>query len=150
MIDGLARLRKYLDPSLVRNTYIVTYKGTPFSLNDIYSSGNQAGAFWKRKNIKDKYGKIFADLMHEAHNKGELGLFDRFYLCVFYNSRHDVDNIVGMGKVFADTLRSDKKKGIVGYVPNDNKKHYRGLTVFVDDDLDLNEFDFMIIDITNG
>jgi len=140
MIDGLVRLLKYLDEKLIKDCYTIKYKGKPFSLNDIYVSGNSKGAFWKRKNIKDKYGKIFEDLLEEAHSQDKLKHFERFYLCIFYNSRHDVDNIVGMGKVFADTLR-------IEYVANDNKKHYKGMTIFVDEDLELNEFDFMIMDL---
>ena len=146
-MDIISRINLHLQPASITDSYLIKYIGKPFSLNDIYVSGNQKGAFWKRKNIKDKYSAIFRDLMEESEY---LVPFNKFMLCIFYNSRHDVDNIVGMGKVFADTLRSDPKKGIVGYVPNDNKKHYRLLTVVVDDSLELNEFDFMIIDITNG
>jgi hypothetical protein len=139
-MDIISRINLHLQPASITDSYLIKYIGKPFSLNDIYVSGNQKGAFWKRKNIKDKYSAIFRDLMEESEY---LVPFNKFMLCIFYNSRHDVDNIVGMGKVFADTLREK-------WVPNDNKKHYRGLMIFVDDNLDQNEFDFTIIDKTNG
>jgi hypothetical protein len=133
---------KYLNSSIIRGIYTIIYKGKAFSLNDIYASGNQKGAFFKRKNIKDKYSKIFKSLMEESE---ELVPFDKFYLCITYRSRHDADNVVGMGKVFVDTLREDKK-----WVPDDGTKHFRGMLTFVDEDLEQNEFRFTIIDITNG
>jgi hypothetical protein len=139
MTEELIRLDNFLDKSLVKNIYTIRYEGKAFSLNQLYAQGH-----WSiRKNLKDKYEKIFAKLMEDAESKGQLKSFEQYYLVIFYKSRHDVDNVVGMGKVFADTLTGR-------YVNNDNQKHYRGFCTFVDDDLDQNVFDFMIIDITNG
>jgi hypothetical protein len=143
MIEELIRIQSYLGRKSVKDIYKIVYKGKPFSLNDIYQSGNSKGGWYLRKKLKDKYGKIFSDLLDEHYAGGYLKKFDKFYLAVLYNSKHDADNIVGMSKVFADTLRPK-------YVPNDTKKHFKGLMVFVDERLSMNEFEFLIIDITDG
>ncbi len=60
-------------------------------------------------------------------------------MLIFYNSRHDVDNVIGMEKVFTDCL-----KGTL--VKNDGKAYYKGLMIFYDTTLPKNTFEFVILE----
>jgi len=96
----------------------IEYHDDIFSLNKLYEQGHWS----KRKNLKDKYKKIFIKLLHDS----DIEKCEKFYIVILYNTRHDVDNIVGVEKVFVDTM-----KGVL--IPNDGKKNFRGLMIFPDE-----------------
>lgn len=109
--------------------YEIVYKGKIISLNDFYS-----GSHWsKRSKAKVHYRDIFSILFIEA----KLKWIDKFRLDVRYNSRHDVDNTIGICKIFVDTMKGK-------YIKEDNKKHYKGLSIIYDETLKSNTFIFTI------
>jgi hypothetical protein len=115
----------------LKNIYEIVHKGQVFSLNDLYSQ-----AHWsKRKKLKDNFSNLFLSLM----NEGNIKFMKQFYLIVFYNTRHDTDNIVGMAKVFVDTMKDN-------FVSDDDKRHYKGLCIFPDSTLNNNTVEFLIIE----
>lgn len=114
----------------VQNVFKVVYNGKGVSLNDYYSAGHWS----KRSNLKNKYKKIFNDLFDTA----ELEHMNKYSIIIRYNSRHDVDNVTGLEKIFVDTLRET-------WVREDNKKYYRGYMVFPDEKLPKNTFEFYIV-----
>lgn len=122
----------------------ITYTGPGVSLNKFYSQGH-----WStRSNIKKKYRKIFDKL---TSTNSKMRWMDRFSLIIFYNSRHDLDNVVGMEKVFVDSIKReyDKETGEVlrpGFIHDDSKKYYRGLSIFPDENLPNNTFEFILIE----
>ena len=80
--------------------YTITYKGKGVSLNAFYSQGH-----WHKRNaIKNEYGAIFRSLLQEA----KVPKLDKFNMVIRYNSRHDLDNIVGMSKILVDTMKKKK------------------------------------------
>jgi len=110
----------------------VVYTGKAISLNDFYSQGH-----WSSRNAtKNKFKKIFSILMLEAKFKK----VDRFKLDVLFNSRHDTDNIVGMTKIFVDTMKGK-------YIKEDNRNHYKALSIAYDDSLKHNTFIFKVTEI---
>ncbi|KKN46952.1 hypothetical protein LCGC14_0667760 [marine sediment metagenome] len=120
---------------VLKNIYKISYQGQGVSLNQYYSSGH-----WSiRYKLVAKYHDIFKDLFEES----ELKELDGFYLLMFYNSRHDVDNTVGLTKLFVDAL-----KGL--YVKEDNKKFYKGVMLFCDGSLPTNTFEFYILEDGNN
>lgn len=112
-----------------------TYKGAGLSLNKFYSQGH----WTDRNSVKQEYKAIFQNILKQAKGKY---YFEKFYLLIFYNSRHDVDNVVGMEKVFVDTMKGD-------IIPNDGKVNYKGMMIFFDDNLPFNTFEFVIIEATH-
>lgn len=114
----------------VDKVFKVVYVGKGVSLNDYYTSGHWS----KRANLKNKYKKIFTELLE----KSEMEKVDKFSILVRYNSRHDVDNVTGLEKLFVDTLKGT-------YIKEDDKKFYRGYMVFPDEQLKTNTFEFYII-----
>jgi hypothetical protein len=120
----------------------IEYQGQGASLNDFYSQGHWS----KRSQIKKKYRAIFDVLLSESRAEW----MAQFYLVIFYNSRHDVDNVIGMEKVFVDALKRDvDKEGNVlreGYVADDDKRYFRGVAVFPNENLPKNTFQFLLID----
>lgn len=122
----------------------ITYTGKGVSLNKFYKQGH-----WKtRSDMKNKYTAIFDELFKESK---DLSWMNSFYLLIFYNSRHDTDNVVGMSKVFVDSLKKEvnPKTGEViraGYIQDDNKNFYKGLALFPDSTLPHNTFEFLILE----
>jgi hypothetical protein len=115
----------------IKGVHKIVYQGKGVSLNDYYSAGH-----WSRRSkIKNTYKVIFNDLFTEAN----LSHMEKFSLVIRYNSRHDVDNVTGLEKVFIDTLREE-------WVKEDNKKYYRGYMVFPDEELPTNTFEFYLIE----
>lgn len=112
------------------SSFTITYKGKGFSLNDLYQQGHWS----KRHNLKKKYEDIFIDLIQK---KKVYKFSDPFRLYVTYNSRHDVDNVIGMAKVFIDTLKGD-------YIPEDDIRYYKGVQVVYNKELPVNTFKFKI------
>lgn len=108
------------------------YNGPGISLNKFYIQGH----WTKRQGIKNELRSKFEVILKPAIGKI---FFDKFYLLVFYNSKHDVDNIVGMEKVFTDTL-----KDLI--VKNDSKTYYKGMLIMLDETLPKNTFEFVLIE----
>lgn len=106
-------------------SYSVTYFGQAPSLNDWYS-----GKHWgTRLQVKNKYSAIFLDMMLRAG----LPKMNQFNIHILYNSRHDVDNVVGVSKIFVDCMKGK-------YIKDDTKKYFRGLQIEPDESLKLNTF----------
>jgi hypothetical protein len=108
------------------------YSGEGLSLNKFYSQGH-----WRtRQNVKQEYKAIFDKIIEPALSKVYM---DKFYMLIFYNSRHDCDNVIGMEKIFTDCL-----KGKI--VPGDGKVNYKGIMIFYDTSLPKNTFEFLLIE----
>jgi len=124
VLTGYAKLPQMVD------TYSITYKGQAPSLNDIYGSSN-----WRvRKGLVDKYKKIFTILLLERNPPK----YEKYKVSIFYNSRHDCDNVVGaVGKILNDTLKTK-------WVPEDGPKFCKGISAEVDTSLEHNEFKIVI------
>ena len=118
--------------------YPIVYSGKGVSLNQYYSGGH-----WSyRSKLKNKYKEIFEELLSSYDIKP----MEQFSLVVFFNSRHDTDNVTGLTKLFIDTL-----KGV--YIEDDNKKYFRFYGVVPDEKLPTNTFEFYLIshgDIDNN
>jgi hypothetical protein len=127
---------------LTESKHVATlvYKGPSVSLNKFYSQGH----WGTRSAIKKKYRKIFDEIFSQSPS---LKWMDQYFLVIYYNNRCDCDNITGMEKVFIDSLKheTDKETGDVtrqGYVMDDNKKYYRGMCIFPDENLPYNTVEF--------
>ncbi len=121
--------------------YKITYKGQGFSNNDFYSAAH----WYKRKQLKDKYSKIFNELIENS----ELDTLDCYKIGVKYNSNHDPSNIVGMLKVFEDVLtggynRKTQKYSFKVIIKDDSKKYCKGVFIEPDLELDHNTFEFIV------
>ena len=109
----------------------MSYSGKVFSLNDLYKQGH-----WSiRSKLKNEFKEIFTDVMIKAKVKK----MNNFYLILFFNTRHDTDNMVGMTKVFADTM-----KGV--YVKDDTKDYYKGLCIFPDPTLKHGNIEIILVE----
>lgn len=98
----------------------VGYRGVGVSNNQFY----QSKSFHVRNRIKDKYHEIFSVLLAEQMPKKGLNLpISDMHLSVGFRSRHDVDNVVGLVKLFVDTLVNR------GYLVDDNKNHFTSLEI---------------------
>lgn len=133
----------FLRFGILKSVVKVRYEGQGVSLNDFYS-----GKHWyMRKRIKDKYGKIF----NELTDSSEIEWMNEFMIVAFYNSRHDVDNVIGLEKILLDSIKQGKDNSgeIIrqGYCIDDSRKYYKGVCIFYDEDLPLNAFEFLIIKI---
>lgn len=116
-------------------TYVVRYEGLGVSNNAFYAGGNSANAWRVRSGIKSKYSKIFGWLVKPAPRLTTIGVV------VFFNSRHDVDNISGTLKIFLDQLRES------GKIENDTKRYVKFTCNVYDPQLALNTFEFVIVKI---
>ncbi len=129
IINGL--IRALLNSGVFGKNYKLTYCGKGVSLNQYYSGGHWS----KRAKLKNTYKEIFLNLLDNI----KISKMDKFVLVMFFNSRHDTDNVIGLEKLFVDTL----KEG--GYIIDDNKKFFRGLMIFPDETLENNTFEFNIL-----
>jgi hypothetical protein len=125
---------------MVRAIHKITYVGQGLSLNQFYAGGH----YMIRKNLAKKYKAIFRPMFKS------LPQIKKYSILLTYNSRMDVDNTVGMTKVFVDALRTetDKKLKVVtykGHVDDDNKNFYKGLFLIPNDSLPYNTYEFYII-----
>lgn len=122
-------------------THEIIYKGPIYSNNDAQSK------HWRKKaSLVKKYKIIFRHLILAA----KLPWFEEFALVVYFNSRHDTDNISSTAKIFVDCLRQRELKGKIiqkGYVKDDSKKYYKMLAILPDDSLKKHEFKFKLIKI---
>lgn len=138
MIHVIKRFIKLLHKfNLIKKVHIITYKGQGVSLNKFYSVGH-----WStRSNIKTKYRKIFDKLVADQG----LEWMNTYSVIIFYNSRHDPDNVIGMEKVFIDALKQDEAAGRDGYIADDSKRYCKLVAVVPNSRLDMNTFEFMLI-----
>lgn len=102
---------------LFNKHYKIIYDGEIISFNKLYSGGHWS----KRSGMKVKYHQIFEVLLLEAKVKPMKEMF----LAIFYNTRHDCDNIVLTGKFLMDTVKGK-------YLPDDTSKYYRGIQIVHD------------------
>lgn len=117
---------------IVGRIWTLTYQGEGLSLNKFYAQGH-----WRtRQGLKDKYKALFMEVIQPALVNVRL---EAFYLLIFYNSRHDCDNVVGMAKIFVDCLKGHSITG-------DGKTVYKGIMIFYDDTLPHNTFQFVLIE----
>jgi len=121
----------------------MVYNGKAVSLNDFYSQGK----FYKRHEIKKKYKAIFVPMIEDCGMEP----IEKYILTCYYNSRHDVSNVVGMVKMFEDTLAGDKNRRMGSdyyeskrYIPDDSKYYCKGIQIYPDLDLPNNCFKFII------
>ena len=135
--DGLRGLKQLTESKLVAK---LVYNGPSVSLNKFYSQGH----WGTRAAIKKKYRKIFDEIFSQSP---DLKWMDQYFLVIYYNNRCDCDNVTGMEKVFIDSLKHevDKETGLVtrmGFVRDDNRRYYRGMCIFPDEDLTYNTVEF--------
>lgn len=112
------------------NKQSITYIGAIPSLNS-YAGGKNFYA--KAKIIKDLKSTVKLLCLEAGFKK-----VDKFIVDIEFNSRHDVDNVITIGKIFVDSLKGK-------YIEDDNKKYYRGLTIRPNEDLKMNTFILSII-----
>jgi hypothetical protein len=110
--------------------YKMTYTGDVTSANYIWEGGH----WGKRNTVKERYSQIFSVMMREA----QFAPINEMSLIVFYNTKHDVDNIQAICKIFVDTM-----KGV--YIPDDNNKLYKSIHVAHDPDLPKKTVEFHVI-----
>lgn len=118
----------------IKGAHKIVYKGRGVSTNDYYNSGHWSN----RHRLKKKYLELLYPILAEELSGKKL---DKFGIVMFYNSRHDTDNVVGFEKLFLDIINKD-----LDVIKEDNKKHYRMLTVIPDESLDTNTFEFHLLD----
>ena len=137
----LEAIKKAKEEGKIGEVFDVTYNGKAISLNDLYSQGHWS----KRSSIKSKYRSIFDKIIAQQ----DLKWLNKFSLLLLYNSRHDVDNTVGMEKIFVDSLKREEKNGIVfreGFIKDDSRRYFKGLCIFPVNDLPMNTFKFILIE----
>jgi hypothetical protein len=107
-----------------------TYSGEITSANKIWESKH-----WSvRSGIKNNYSKIFCTLMLEA----KFRTVNEMSLIIFFRSRHDVDNLFALLKIWADSIKGT-------YIPDDSNKFYKSCHVIYDESLDKNTVEFHLI-----
>lgn len=128
-------IRLFIRLGIIKKYINIVYDGELFSLNQLYSSGH----FRTRATLKKKYKKIYTELLEDY----SFEMANRFSLIIFYNSRHDPDNITGMAKMFVDVLQEE------GRIINDTKNFYKLYAVVPDLELPKNTLHFYLIDHDN-
>jgi hypothetical protein len=125
-----------------KDIHKIIYTGKGVSLNAFYSQNH----WYKRHQIKNQFRSIFGELFL---NYGKMSWMDEFSIIIFYNSRHDPDNVVGMGKLLVDFMKqeTDKEGNVTkeGFVKDDSKLYYKGLVICPDTNLPNNTFEFIIL-----
>lgn len=97
--------------------YKVVYDGDITSANVVWSGGHWS----QRSATKQKFEKIFTILLLEARITKPL---TEFSLVVFYNTKHDCDNLSTIQKIFVDAMKGT-------YVADDTSKFYKSThTIF--------------------
>lgn len=95
------------------------------SLNEYYSGKHWSVRKKKADSIKSKIcGLIKENMPHHINT---------FDIEITYNNRMDVDNVI-LSKFFVDSLRKLK------IIPQDNTKHYKGLSIRFDDTIRKNTY----------
>jgi hypothetical protein len=127
-LDGLKKRK------LVKDWTTIRYKGTIPSYNKIFESGHWRVRHSLTKKFHDVFRAVFAKELGPRKKKAAA-----FSIYIFFNTRHDTDNIVGIEKFFTDTLVE------CGYVPGDSKEYFRGLVIVPDESMERGTLDFMIV-----
>lgn len=123
-------LRLLFKLGIYKHHSIITYSGEITSANAIW-----AGKHWSmRSKLKNDFEKKFTTLLLLAKVKK----MQEVSLLVFYNSRHDVDNISSLNKMFMDCVKGK-------YVEDDNSKHYKMTLTVIDDTLPKNTVEFHLV-----
>jgi hypothetical protein len=128
MIRRLIRL--LLRFNIFDRHYILKYSGKIISFNQLYSGGH----WGKRQGYKNTYGKIFSSLCLAA----KIQPMQELFLVVFYNTRHDCDNIVLSAKFLLDVMKGK-------YITDDSSKYYKGILVHYDSSLPRGVLEFHIL-----
>lgn len=102
----------------------------PPSLNKLYSQKHWSA----RSNMKNKYKQI----IYEALQQYDPFYAETYSLDISYNCRYDVDNMVLASKFLSDSLKS------LGYIKDDNSKHYKKMCIWVDETIEKN---FVVVKI---
>ena len=136
----MSELKDFFNINLTKVAEVV-YKGKGVSFNAIYS----AGTWHTRSSLKNKYKKIFLDLLKENE---DIHWMDKYVVDVSYNSRHDPDNVIAMEKVFIDTIKQkvDPEGNVEydGFIRDDSKKYCKGIILRPDDSLTYDTFKFVL------
>lgn len=112
-----------------------TYSGKGVSTNDYYKSSH----WTKRNKLVEEYHWVIKSIIGK---KLQGKKFDRFSLIIFYNSRHDPDNVVGFGKIFVDVLNKE-----LNLIEEDNKHIYKAIACIPDVKLKHNTFEFLLLEM---
>ena len=136
----MSELSDFFKSNLTKVAEII-YKGKGVSFNAIYS----AGTWHTRSSLKNKYKKVFLDLLKENE---DIHWMDKYVIDVIYNSRHDPDNVIAMEKVFIDTIKQkvdpDGNIEYYGFIRDDSKKYCKGIILRPDDNLTYDTFKFVL------
>lgn len=108
----------------------IVYDGDITSANKIWAGGHWGA----RSAMKNKYRKIFSELLVDAKTKP----MNDVSLIVFFNTRHDVCNLSSITKVLMDTVKGQ-------YIPDDNTKHFKASLVAHDSNLAKGTVEFHLI-----
>ena len=111
-------------------SFTVKYEGKWPSTNTLRN-----GHWRSNQGLKVKMRKIYADLILEQQPKP----MDQFVVKVCFNSRLDVDNV--SMKFFMDSMKD------IGIIVDDNRKHFRGLTVVPDETLDKSTYVITVTEV---
>jgi len=98
----------------------LVYDGEVISFNKLYSGGHWS----KRSGLKTRFHRIFNVLLLEA----KVEPMKEMFLVIFYNTRHDCDNIVLTGKFLLDAMKGK-------YLVDDTSKYYKGIQIVHDSNL---------------
>lgn len=140
----IVRLLKLLKSfGAIKNIHKITFVGTGVSLNKFYSQGH-----WSmRHKLKNEFGNTFKNLFSDY---GKLTWMQAYSILIFYNSRHDPDNVIGMEKLFIDALKEERDQNgkIIkkGYIHDDSKKYCKGVFIVPDITLKTNTFEFILLE----
>lgn len=123
---------------LFKKIYTIDYEGKGVSLNQFYD-----GRHWThRDKLKKKFIPLFRGLLEKEMKDDRM---HEFGIIMLYNSRHDTDNIVGIEKLFVDSLRDTAD--FEGWVNDDSKNYYKFMMVIPDNTLVHNTYKFLVVKI---
>ena len=108
----------------------ITYDGDVTSANKLWASPHWS-VRWK---IEQSYNKIFKILLlkEKVKKMTEVSLF------TFYNTKHDVDNIFCLNKIFMDTVKGK-------YLPEDDTRYYKSTHTIFDSNLPKGTIEFHLV-----
>ena len=108
---------------------VIVYSGPVMGLNEMKAKAWYAS--------KAKVDRLKMELLILCKNT-KLPYMEAIELSIFYNSRHDVDNIAPMSKFFVDTIVN------IGKLPNDTKKYFKKVSYQYDPVLPVNTIVYKI------
>ena len=123
---------------IFKKKFIIDYSGKGVSLNQFYD-----GRHWThRDKLKKHFIPLFRSLIEAKVGKERM---THFGIILLYNSRHDTDNVVGIEKLFTDSLRDTDN--FEGWVPDDSKEYFKFFLIAPDNSLYHNSYRFILIKI---